>query len=119
MSFRNFVAAAGLALVTTQSASAQTVTFSIDNEYSDTIALEFYSTDRDHVWPGNDEVWLIGPSDGAISYPLECLSGELICFGAWTRDNSSFWGGGQNMSSDCEGCCAVCDGSRLDIIELN
>ena len=117
MTFRSIILGAALALGATM-VHAQSLTFSFDNEFNETIAIEFYSQDRDHVWPGGDEVYLLGTSDGAVSYPLSCHSGENICFGAWTQNGSSFWGGGADMANSCEACCATCDGSTMDTIEL-
>ena len=97
---------------------AQGLTFSFDNEFTEDLAIEFYSQDRNHVWPGGSDVYVLGTSDGAMSYSLSCQPGENICFGAWTQDRRNFWGGGVDMSESCEACCAVCDGSVLDTIEL-
>ncbi len=110
-----FLAALGLALP----AAAQSLTFQMDNEFTRDVAVEFYSTDRDHIWPGGGQVWVLGVSDGAVRYALECRRGETICFGAWTQDQRDMWGVGMDMSQDCQYCCAACDGSVLDVIELN
>jgi len=117
MMFRSIILGCALAMCGSL-AQAQGLTFSFDNEYSEDLAIEFYSQDRNHVWPGGGDVYVLGTSDGAMAYPLSCQPGENICFGAWTLDRRSFWGGGVDMSQSCEACCAVCDGSVLDTIEL-
>ena len=110
-----------IALTTSLSAtaSAQSLTFMIDNEYTKDVKIEFYSTERNHVWPGNGEVYVLGPSDGTMSYPLSCRTDELICFGAWTEGNRDSWGVGREMEFDCTDCCATCSGQTIEDIILN
>ncbi len=112
-----FLAAAALAAAP-MGAGAGELVWTLDNEFSEDVAVEFYSQDRDHVWPGGSEIWVLGVSDGAVSYPLQCQPGETICFGAWTLSAADQWGVGMDMSQDCENCCAQC-GMVLDVIELN
>ena len=100
-------------------AVAADLTFTFDNEFSEDVAVEFYSMDRDHVWPGNGEVWILGVSDGEVSYPLSCQAGELICFGAWTVENTNSWGMGLDAQFDCTDCCAQCGSILPDTIILH
>lgn len=100
-----------------QMAAAQTLTFTFDNEYSETIAIELYSQDRDHVWPGG-EVLLIDPSEGEGSYTAACRPNELICFGAWTINQDRQWGVGIDQSMSCPDCCYRCNDITTDILEL-
>ena len=101
------------------SALAGELVFTVDNEFSEDVAIEFYSTDRNHIWPGGDQVWIVGVSDGEISYPLTCNSGEQICFGAWSINQQDQWGLGMDMSQDCAGCCAQCGDIIEDVIILD
>lgn len=109
----------GLVMGSFDAASAQSLTFQIDNEYTQDVAIEFYSTERDHVWPGGGEVYVLGPSDGTMSYPLSCRADELICFGAWTEGNRDSWGVGRDIEFDCTDCCATCSGQTIEDIILN
>ncbi len=111
------LAAAALILLPA-AATAQEIVWTLDNEFTEDVAVEFYSIDRDHVWPGGEEIWVLSPTDGAVSYPLQCQAGETICFGAWTISAQDQWGVGMDMGQDCEFCCAQC-GTVLDVIELN
>ena len=45
-------------------ASAETLFWTIDNDFSRTVSVEFYSQDRNHVWPGNGQVYVIDPNEG-------------------------------------------------------
>ena len=100
-------------------ALADSIVFTVDNEFTEDVAIEFYSTERDHVWPGGDQIWVVGVSAGEISYPLDCNRGELICFGAWTISQQDHWGLGMDMSQDCSDCCARCGDVMQDVIILN
>ena len=110
---------AAILMASAGGAHAADLTFVMDNEYIEDVGLEFYSMDRNHVWPGGDDVWVLGPSDGAVPYKLQCQPNELVCFGAWTISQKDQWGAGIDNSMQCETCCFYCDGTVTDIIELN
>ncbi len=90
------------------SANASELTWRLKSEHPNTVSLEFYSQDRNHVWPGNGKVYLLDDWD-THSYTLSCNYNELICFGAWVRNRSdTYWGSGYNDEKSCDSCCARC-----------
>lgn len=91
----------------------------MESEHPNSVSVMFYSTSRDFIWPGNEEVFLID-DDGVHTYPLQCEAGEQICYGAWVRgDDKSFWGVGRNDNHDCSDCCFQCSGGETRIITLS
>lgn len=100
-------------------ASAETLFWTIDNDYSRTVSVEFYSQDRNHVWPGNGQVYVIDPNEGDATFNLSCNYNELICYGAWVRGSSqTYWGVGPNDSYNCSNCCARCGLGNVEPIQL-
>ncbi|KAB2877029.1 MAG: hypothetical protein F9K43_00385 [Bauldia sp.] len=98
-------------------AYAGELTWHFRSEHQYAVSLEFYSDD--HVWPGNDEVYVIRDYE-QHDYSLACRSGEKICYGAWVRNNtSSYWGSGYNGAEACDSCCFRCDGGDTPVIVLN
>lgn len=99
-------------------ASAADVTFQIRNNHPNAVEVELYSQDRDHVWPGGGEVYIL--DDGETkSMPLSCNEGEKICYGAWiSGDQSTYWGVGPNNQQTCEDCCYTCTGGNTEVIDL-
>lgn len=117
--FKKLAVMAGVLVVTGQAAGAASLLWNFDNEINSNISIEFYSQDRNHVWPGDGQVYILGPTDGARTYNLECSQGENICYGGWIRgDDSSYWGSGKNDKESCDGCCAICGGGDVDPIDL-
>jgi hypothetical protein len=94
------------------------VSFIMRNEHPNAIELELYGQSRDHIWPGNDEVYLL--DDGETKeISLSCESGESICYGAWiSGDQSTFWGVGPGNKDTCTNCCYVCTGGETEEIRL-
>jgi hypothetical protein len=105
--------------VMTGVASAGSLTWHFRSEYNGTISLEFYGQDRDYVWPGNNEVYVI--DDGKVhNYTLSCRTGEKICYGAWVRNHSeSYWGSGYDGEQACDSCCYTCNGGETKTMVLN
>lgn len=119
---RTIVAAAALlaALVaTTSSASAADVTFMMQNNHPNAVEVELYSQDRNHVWPGNGEVYVL--DDGETKQmPLSCNEGEKICYGAWIKgDPDTYWGVGPGNKEACDDCCYTCTGGATETINLD
>ncbi len=98
--------------------AAENVTFVMNNDHPYAVEVELYSQDRDHVWPGGGQVYLL--DDGETkSIPLACESGETICYGAWlSGDRGSYWGVGPDNAQNCESCCYVCEGGMTEEINL-
>jgi len=99
-------------------ASAGDVTFVMKNSHTYAVELELYSQDRDHVWPGSNQVYLL--DDGETKeVPLSCQDGESICYGAWVSgDKGTYWGTGPDNAEQCEDCCYTCEGGATEEIEL-
>jgi hypothetical protein len=115
-----FAAAVALAAVFTMSASAYAadVTFTMRNNHPNALEVELYSQDRDHVWPGDEEVYVL--DDGEVKQmPLSCQEGEKICYGAWIKgDQGTYWGVGPNNAQACDDCCYTCTGGSTETIDL-
>ena len=104
------VAAAGM--FATQ-AFADELVWRIKSEHPNQVSVEFYSQDRNHVWPGGGEVHIIKDWD-THTYSLTCDDGEKICYGAWVRnDSSTYWCAGNDGGQACDNCCAVCGHGEL------
>jgi hypothetical protein len=99
-------------------ASAGDVTFMMNNHHEYAVEVELYSQDRDHVWPGNGNVFYL--DDGETkAMPLSCEEGETICYGAWVSgDPGTYWGVGPGDVDACENCCYVCEGGMTEEINL-
>lgn len=100
-------------------ANAASLLWTIDNDYNRTVSVEFYSQDRNHVWPGNKQVYVVTPNEGNATFNLNCNHNELICYGAWVRGSSkTYWGVGANDSYNCSNCCARCGLGNVEPIQL-
>jgi hypothetical protein len=121
MKIRNLAAAAALALATFSAALpalAAEVTFTIRNNHPNALEVELYSQDRNHVWPGGGEVYVLDDGD-AKSMALSCKEGENICYGAWIKgDQETYWGVGPNNAQSCTDCCYTCTGGETETIDL-
>ncbi len=106
------------ALLGSFSAFASDVTFVMKNSHPNALEVELYSQDRDHVWPGGNQVYYL--DDGETkTMPLSCEEGETICYGAWiSGDKGTYWGTGPDNQQDCDNCCYTCEGGETEEIEL-
>jgi hypothetical protein len=115
-------ALAALALAALMSAAglaqAADVTFVMRNSHPNAVELELYSEERDHVWPGGNEVYYL--DDGETKeVPISCEEGESICYGAWVSgDKGTYWGVGPDGSQSCSDCCYTCEGGQTEEIDL-
>ncbi|MBO6900646.1 MAG: hypothetical protein JJ864_04800 [Rhizobiaceae bacterium] len=107
-----------VALAATTAASAGDVTFLMNNHHEFAVEVELYSQDRNHVWPGNGQVFYL--DDGETrAMPLSCEEGETICYGAWVSgDPGTYWGVGPGDVDGCDNCCYVCQGGMTEEINL-
>ena len=110
--------AAVACLLAASPVNAADVTFEMKNSHPNAVEVELYSQDRDHVWPGNGEVFLL--DDGETkSMPLSCNEGEKVCYGAWiSGDKETYWGVGPDNKEACEDCCYTCTGGTTEVIDL-
>ncbi|SMH33620.1 hypothetical protein [Mesorhizobium australicum] len=120
--FMRSLAAAAFATTAVLAASslslASDVTFVMKNSHPNALEVELYSQDRDHVWPGNNQVYYL--DDGETkTMPLSCEEGETICYGAWiSGDKGTYWGVGPENSENCDDCCYTCTGGETEEIDL-
>lgn len=114
----SLVVFAALQLALVRSASAEDLTWHFRSEHEHVVSVELYSDDRNHIWPGNDEVYTLDDSR-TKSIHIACRSGEKICYGAWVRNTaSSTWGAGRGGKGECSKCCYVCDGGETPVLVL-
>lgn len=97
---------------------ASDVTFVMRNSHPNALEVELYSQDRDHVWPGGNQIYYL--DDGETkTMPLACEEGETICYGAWiSGDKGTYWGVGPDNSENCDNCCYTCTGGETEEIDL-
>ena len=107
-----------LAAAIPSAALADDVTFVMKNSHPYAVELELYSQDRDHVWPGGNQVYYL--DDGETKeIPLSWRGGETICYGAWVAgDQGTYWGVGPDNEENCPDCCYTCEGGETEEIEL-
>mgnify|MGYP000047125305 CR=1 FL=1 len=99
-------------------AQADNLVWTFSSTHPNIVDLEFYSQDRNHVWPGNGQVYYIDDYN-MHTYNLNCYSGEKICYGAWVRGASAtYWGVGPNNSQFCPDCCYTCGAGNVGAINL-
>ncbi len=102
-------------------AGANGFLFHFRSEYPSTINLEFYSANRNTVWPGGNIVFYLYPGQ-TETYSLQCIQGEQLCYGAWVPGTPVFWGLGdavrQGKPAQCTDCCYVCGSGQSFIISL-
>jgi len=105
--------------LSTSASEAENLTFYVRSEHPDVISLEFYSEERNHAWPGGNEVYVVDDME-TREYVLSCRRGEKVCLGAWVRGKSrEYWGVGKNRKSTCRSCCFICDGGYTRTQVLN
>ncbi len=105
---------------TAPSADAEeySVTFRIKNGYPYRIQLAFYSQNRNAVWPGGGEAYVLQNSR-VHEFALRCRPGERICYGGWVEGNARrYWGVGLGNKQHCSTCCYICSGNVTQVIEL-
>lgn len=107
------------AIFASSAASAADITFLMKNNHPNALEVELYSQDRDHIWPGNGEVYLFDDGEDK-SVALSCQKGERICYGAWiSGDKTTYWGVGPGNSEACDDCCYTCEGGTTEEITLD
>jgi hypothetical protein len=122
MKLRTIVAAAALLaaqFAMSAPASAADITFMMQNNHPNALEVELYSQDRNHVWPGGGEVYVLDDGE-AKQMALSCKKGESICYGAWIMgDRTTYWGVGPGGTEGCSDCCYTCTGGSTETISLD
>lgn len=109
---------AALSFVVVAPVAAEEMSFIMNNGHPYRVQVELYSQDRNHVWPGNDQAYILD-DDETKQIPIVCKSGETICYGAWVDgDADTYWGVGPNDTQQCDDCCYVCQGGQTEEINL-
>lgn len=99
-------------------ALAENMSFIMNNGHPYRVQVELYSQDRNHVWPGNNQAYILD-DDETKEIPISCRAGETICYGAWVDgDSGTYWGVGPNDTETCSDCCYVCEGGATEDINL-
>ena len=106
-------------LAAASAAIAADMTWPIENRAAYEVEVQFFSRDRDALWPGVNRVWYVKP--GQVIHPtLRCRDGEYICYGAWPTGNSTqFWGVGRGGKQGCQSCCDNCVNGNVNGHNLN
>ena len=87
------------------------MTFVLEDQCSDGYGLQarLFDLSNDLVWPSNSTVYVVG-AGGDIDANIRCRTGALICYGATTEPETSFfWGVGIDGFASCDDCCEPCD----------
>lgn len=101
-------------------ARAESMTWQFRNYSGELVMLELYSQSRrNHAWPGNRRVYYV-PADSEVhTYPISCIAGEYICYGAWIgRQTNLYWGVGYGGRQRCADCCNYCSGGEVTLRNL-
>jgi hypothetical protein len=77
------------------------------------VEWRLWSRDRDWAWPGPDEAFVTDEVGVPSHEEVECLMGEVICFGAVAGELE--WGVGVDGTATCDGCCFVCSDEPIDL----
>jgi hypothetical protein len=100
-------------------ALAADVTFTMQNNHPNAVEVELYSQARNHVWPGDGQVYVLDDGE-AKEMALSCEEGESICYGAWIQgDRDTYWGVGPGNKQACDDCCYTCAGGSTETINLD
>jgi len=76
-----------------------------------------WAQDRDWVWPDPESTFSSDGFDTISRQSIECVVGELLCFGAESEAGSeaSVWGVGLDGRGECDDCCEPCS---IDIVDM-
>ena len=111
-------AAACLFSASSLPALAEEMSFIMNNGHPYRVQVELYSEDRDHVWPGGGQAYVLD-DDETKEIPISCRAGETICYGAWVDgDSGTYWGVGPDATESCSDCCYTCAGGETEEINL-
>lgn len=88
--------------------SKRRVIFVLKNSSSLELQAVFHSRNRNVVWPGKGNGYVIHAHD-TQELRLRCTPGERICYGATVAGRSDhYWGIGPYGDKGCGDCCVTC-----------
>lgn len=107
-------------LLSSGAAKADVLTFKLRSFSQYAVNVAFFSKNRKHGWPSLTTVYVISNYQVA-SYPLTCIEGESICYGASVKGNAKrYWGRSTDGKKACQSCCYTCKGkTTTPVINLN
>lgn len=94
------------------------ITWQFENDTPYQVYLEFYSQDRNKVWPEGYRFLFEANDPDTLTHKTCGNPGETICYGAWTVNGDLSWGTGQDNTYSCQDCCAVSEGVTEDLIRF-
>lgn len=106
-----------LLVALSQSATADTMRYFMNNASSRAVVVELSSSETGQRWPGDGKVFLLEKGERKM-VPVECTAGERLCYGAWARgDDGVSWGIGPDGDRICTDCCVTCaDRARPELV---
>ncbi len=75
-----------------------------------------WAQDRDWVWPNPEDAFRGTGYDQVAQQTIECIVGELLCFGGESPD--AVWGVGLDGRGQCDDCCEPCGVDAVEIADL-
>ena len=86
-----------------------TLTFRIRSFHPNRVELALFSKSRNAYWRDGAAYSLTDYASHDVS--ISCIPDELICFGAWVENTSTFWGVGRDgKQTPRYASCAYCKG---------
>jgi hypothetical protein len=102
------------AMVTPAGAQSGQITFLFTNNTSYTLYARFFSHKRKAVWPSSTTAYTLADRR-QYTIVLSCQVQELVCYGAFWKDESKQWGVGAKNLLDCHDlCCTLCTPPEAD-----
>ena len=77
-----------------------------DCDDDEPVHWRLWAAERDWVWPSADSEFATASLSQPSIEGIECLAGELVCFGGTAGDND--WGVGASGVGACDACCEPC-----------
>jgi hypothetical protein len=99
-------------------AHATSMEWSFKSMHPNTVDVKLFSQDRNHVWPGPDEVWILNDYE-TKRIRINCRQGEKICYSAQVRNGNVYWGTDMSNRAGCKDCCNWCGQTNINTRILN
>lgn len=102
-----------IASIVTSAATADTLHWTIVNRSPWPAQVSFFAARRHMQWPGPGRGYDLFDQQPR-TYPLSCLHGEKICYGAYEYGSHRHsWGVGFNNARACANCCYSCSNATV------